>query len=114
MIPRSLLESVARQTQQHCAARGYVSGPNWNPLEPHDPVSALAMARLLVGLAVTKPLPTMFDWPTRMNTLMGFSVADPFPGGTPTPRSRASSVVVREGTVRVGNRDPWIEPRTTL
>ena len=48
MVP-SLCESVARQARQHCASRGYVSGPNWNPLEPHDPVSALAMARFLIG-----------------------------------------------------------------
>ena len=49
MVPQQLLESVAQQACQHCAAKGYVSGPNWNPLEPQDPVTALAMASLLVG-----------------------------------------------------------------
>ena len=40
---------VVRQARDHCAALGYVEGPNWNPLEPQDPVAALAMARFLIG-----------------------------------------------------------------
>ncbi|MBX9625354.1 MAG: hypothetical protein K2X82_16225 [Gemmataceae bacterium] len=49
MVPPGLVERVVRQAREHCAAKGYVGGPNWNPLEPHDPVAALAVARLLVG-----------------------------------------------------------------
>jgi hypothetical protein len=50
VVPPVLLEQVARQASQHCAAKGFLSGPNWNPLKPQDPVAALAMARLLIGL----------------------------------------------------------------
>jgi hypothetical protein len=49
VVSLKLLEDVSRRAREHCAARGYVSGPNWNPLEPHDPVAAFAVARLLVG-----------------------------------------------------------------
>ncbi len=49
MISPELLQRVARQCVKHCAARGYVDGPNWNPLTPWDSVAALALARLLVG-----------------------------------------------------------------
>lgn len=49
MVPEWLLDRVAAQAREHCAARGYIRGPNWNPLTPHDPVAALAMARVLVG-----------------------------------------------------------------
>jgi hypothetical protein len=44
-----LVKQVARQAREHCARRGYIDGPNWNPLEPQDPVAALAMARSLIG-----------------------------------------------------------------
>jgi hypothetical protein len=51
MVP-SLCESVARQARQHCAARGYVRGPNWNPLEPEvtraDDLPAVAGKRVLL------------------------------------------------------------------
>ncbi len=49
MSSPELLQRVARQCLTHCAARGYVDGPNWNPLTPWDSVAALALARLLVG-----------------------------------------------------------------
>jgi hypothetical protein len=48
MVSQSLVDHVAELVRAHCAARGYVSGPNWNPLTPRDPVAALAMARSLV------------------------------------------------------------------
>jgi len=44
-----VLDRVAAEICRHCAAKGYVSGPNWNPLTPADSVAALAMARWLVG-----------------------------------------------------------------
>jgi hypothetical protein len=49
MVPPELLAQVVRQAREHCAAKGYVEGPNWNPLEPQDPVAALAMARALIA-----------------------------------------------------------------
>ena len=48
MVPPGVIERVVRQAREHCAARGYVAGPNWNPLEPHDPVAAWAVARSVV------------------------------------------------------------------
>jgi hypothetical protein len=48
VVPQSLLDAVALQARRHCSGRGYPDGANWNPLEPQDPVCALAMARLLV------------------------------------------------------------------
>jgi hypothetical protein len=44
-----LLGQVGEAVHGHCAAKGYVSGRNWNPLTPHDSVAALAMARYLTG-----------------------------------------------------------------
>jgi hypothetical protein len=44
-----LLEQVAEAVRDYCAAKGYVRGPNWNPLTPQDSVAALAMARGLTG-----------------------------------------------------------------
>ncbi|MGE3820766.1 MAG: hypothetical protein AB7I30_15240 [Isosphaeraceae bacterium] len=48
MVPPTLLDRVVQRARRHCASKGFVSGPNWNPLEPRDPVAALAMARLLI------------------------------------------------------------------
>ena len=48
MISKRLLAEVEERVLCHCASKGYVSGPNWNPLHPQDCVSALAMARCLV------------------------------------------------------------------
>lgn len=49
MVSQDLLDLAIDEARAHCAKRGYVSGPNWNPLEPHDPVAAFAMARRLVA-----------------------------------------------------------------
>ena len=51
MVPELLLQRVADDVKRHCAAKGYVRGPNWNLLTPNDSVAALAMARLLLGEA---------------------------------------------------------------
>jgi hypothetical protein len=48
MVPQLLLDCISDNIRDHCAAKGYVSGPNWNPLTPQDSVATLAMARLLV------------------------------------------------------------------
>lgn len=45
-----VIERVKRLAREYCTAKGYTHGPNWNPLEPQDPVAAFAMARWLVGL----------------------------------------------------------------
>lgn len=50
MVPEKLLQWVSDEVRRHCAARGHVSGPNWNPLTPWDSVAALAMAKFLVRL----------------------------------------------------------------
>jgi hypothetical protein len=47
MVSQRLLDRVAENIRSHCAAKGYVSGPNWNPLTPQDSVAAFAMARWL-------------------------------------------------------------------
>jgi len=47
MISQPLLDRVSDNIRGHCAAKGYVRGPNWNPLTPWDSVAALAMARSL-------------------------------------------------------------------
>jgi hypothetical protein len=47
-VPQKFLDQVTAKVVQHCAALGYESGPNWNPLQPQDSVAALAMARSLV------------------------------------------------------------------
>ena len=44
-----MLEVVAEAARGHCAAKGYTTGRNWNPLIPQDSVAALAMARDLTG-----------------------------------------------------------------
>jgi len=49
VIPQQLSKQVVQQARQHCATKGYVGGPNWNPLEPQDPVAAFAMARSLIA-----------------------------------------------------------------
>ena len=49
MVTQQLLDRVSEDVRRHCAARGYVSGPNWNPLTPRDRVAALAMAKSLVA-----------------------------------------------------------------
>ena len=43
-----LLGQVAEEVRGYCAAKGFVRGPNWNPLIPQDSVAALAMARSLI------------------------------------------------------------------
>jgi len=47
MGTQELLDRVAHQVRSHCAAKGYVSGPHWNPLTPRDSVAAFAMAQAL-------------------------------------------------------------------
>ena len=47
MVSQELLDQIAEDIRGHCAGKGYVSGPNWNPLTPRDSVAALAMARAL-------------------------------------------------------------------
>lgn len=49
MADHVLISRVEELVHSHCVAKGYTGGPNWNPLVPHDPVAALAMARLLVS-----------------------------------------------------------------
>src|SRR5262245_14459936 len=49
MVSKGLLERVAVAVRRHCAARGYVEGPGWNPLAPRDSVAARQMARALVA-----------------------------------------------------------------
>jgi hypothetical protein len=49
MVSEELLRRVEDEVRCHCAAKGHVSGPNWNPLTPRDSVAALAMAKYLVG-----------------------------------------------------------------
>jgi len=49
VVADALLKRVAVLAREHCARRGYVEGPNWNPLVPQDAVVALAMARSLIG-----------------------------------------------------------------
>jgi hypothetical protein len=49
VVSTRLLERVAETVRGHCAAKGYVRGPNWNPLTPQNSVAALAMARALTG-----------------------------------------------------------------
>ena len=49
MSSQTLIERVTLEARDHCAAKGYTAGPNWNPLEPQDCVAAFAMAQLLVG-----------------------------------------------------------------
>jgi hypothetical protein len=49
MVPRELLDRVAEDIRRYCAAKGYVAGPNWNPLVPWDSVAAFAMAKALVS-----------------------------------------------------------------
>ncbi len=49
VISTRLLEQIAEAVRGHCAAKGYIRGPNWNPLVPHDSIAALAMARILTG-----------------------------------------------------------------
>src|SRR5262245_46730976 len=48
MLKTDLLNRVAAVVRRHCAARGYVEGPGWNPLAPRDSVAAYQMARALV------------------------------------------------------------------
>jgi hypothetical protein len=47
MLSQSVLARIAADIASHCAARGFVDGPNWNPMTPVDPVAAFAMAGLL-------------------------------------------------------------------
>lgn len=47
MVSKELLRRVADEARQHCAAKGYLSGPNWNPLVPYKSVAAFAMAKRL-------------------------------------------------------------------
>ena len=49
MVPPGLLERVADAVQTHCRQRGFVPEPWLNPLVPHDPVAAWAMARRLTA-----------------------------------------------------------------
>ena len=49
MISKRLLAQVALLARDHCAAKGYTSGRNWNPLNPQDSVAAWAMAMRLTG-----------------------------------------------------------------
>jgi hypothetical protein len=49
MVSTWLHERVAEAARDHCAAKGYARGRNWNPLTPQDSVAALAMARDLTG-----------------------------------------------------------------
>jgi hypothetical protein len=48
MVSQHLLDFIAGEVRRHCAVKGYVSGPNWNPLTPRDSIAALAMARSLL------------------------------------------------------------------
>jgi hypothetical protein len=48
MVSQQLLNRVSDDVERHCAAKGYVRGPNWNPLTPWDSVAAFAMARSLI------------------------------------------------------------------
>jgi hypothetical protein len=48
MSLQQVVDRVAADIGRHCAAKGYASGPNWNPLTPQDSVAALAMARWLL------------------------------------------------------------------
>jgi hypothetical protein len=45
VVSARLFEQVAEAVRGHCVAKGYVGGPNWNPLAPQDSVAALAMAK---------------------------------------------------------------------
>lgn len=47
MVSQQLLDRISDNVRGHCAGKGYVRGPNWNPLTPWDSVAALAMARSL-------------------------------------------------------------------
>jgi hypothetical protein len=47
MLPQPNRDRLVAAIAQHCAALGYVDGPNWNPMLPVDPVAAFAMACLL-------------------------------------------------------------------
>jgi hypothetical protein len=48
MALSELLDLAHADIRAHCAAKGYVSGPHWNPLVPQDSVAALGMARWLL------------------------------------------------------------------
>jgi hypothetical protein len=49
MVSTRLLEQVVEAARGHSAAKGFVTGRNWNPLAPQDCVTALAMARTLTA-----------------------------------------------------------------
>jgi hypothetical protein len=49
VVTSKLLGRVGDQVRSHCATKGYLGGPNWNPLTPQDVISAHAMARMLTG-----------------------------------------------------------------
>jgi hypothetical protein len=48
LISTRLLAEVEERVLCHCASKGYVTGPNWNPMLPQDCVNAHAMARHLI------------------------------------------------------------------
>lgn len=47
MLPQVNTERLHAAIARHCAALGYVDGPNWNALVPVDPVAAFALTGLL-------------------------------------------------------------------
>jgi hypothetical protein len=49
VVSTRLIELVARKAREHCVAKGYTTGRNWNPLTPQDSVAAWAMARDLTA-----------------------------------------------------------------